>query len=588
MKDSELISNWSLEVQRGRNFRSRIYTDTVLRRYENYFRNRYPTVSYADQDVQRQRLRVITDPIVADEARRQVPKIVFDVPYVKVTPLAGRLAIHSMLLERVGNGILRQAMLKRHLKKGCLGTIQHGTGILKVGYDSQFVPSYKQVLEFGFSDSAYDTKNKRREFRDDIYPGMPWVTYQHLRNVNFPEMTDDFTEARWVAFHYWRNLEDVKKDKRLRNTADLAPKWYRYEDIEPSMLDNTPYYGSTKGQVLLTEIRDKESGKMMIFAEDYRKILYKEDDILMSVLGGKLPVEALVFNNNTDYAHGTSDIDLVEEALKELIDVKTQHAKDRRIRVAKFLYRKNSIHRLELEKLVSGSVGAGIAIEGVLEGSIAEFKMSNPYDFYRDEAEIRQRIKEHFGSGAFSNSPQSRRGGKEISGMQQDALMPVHERRDAVNDLVISIFKDVANMIFSFWTEETVVDVLAPIVEQMQDENGQMVPQDITKRIWVAFKGRELRGNFDYAVSATSGRLQDANQNKQEAFELMNFGSQIPGINLHELGRQLFSRFEGVDVDKLFPPMNNTNNAMQPGMVQQLMGQSQGISRRKPQPLLTG
>jgi hypothetical protein len=111
--------------------------------------------------------------------------------------------------------------------------------------------------------------------------------------------------------------------------------------------------------------------------------------------------------------------------------------------------------------------------------------------------------------------------------------------------------------------------------------DGMPITQDVTKQVWVQFKGKDLRGDFDYIVTPTSGKFQDTSQAKQEAFEILNFFSKAPGVNMQELVRQLAPRFEGIDADKLFNPINSPQ---QPMSMNELIQKEVGFpSRQQPQ-----
>ena len=554
------------------------------KRYEGYFRNRYPRVNPADHWVDRgDTLQVLTDGSIAREARKMVPKVTFGNPYIRVRPLAGRTVIDAKVLERVINGIIEQISIGATLDKGALGTIQHGTGFFKLGYDSEFVPSYEEIQQLGFSKGAFDKKNKRQEFRDYIFPGMPWVTWQHPTNVVFPEMISSFEDARWVAFQYLRPTEDLKADKRLSNTKDLKPLPQRFADMDFSLERDSLEHEFLVDNSLCTELRDKATGKMLVFAEGHDKLLYKEDDVLMGILGGRLPIHALQFNVNTDYAWGTSDIQMVEEDLKELMDIRTQHAIDRRLRVLKFLYRKGSIDREEMSRLVNGKGGAGVAVEGNPRDMVTPFSMPSQADMLGEANVVTGRIREHFGTNAFATHPSSRRGEAEVQGSQQDSQAGVSRAQLKTQELVVKIAKDIASMVFAFWTEETVVDVLSPVLDSISLPDGSSQQADVTKQVWVKFKGTELRGNFDYTLSPSRGRLVDGQQRKREALELVQFLSQVPGVNHQELLRQIGDEFDTIDMEKIFTPMNNSQNPVGMEQLSQLAGGQQAqLKQRSP------
>jgi len=583
--DKKLINDWALRLVRGRSFRERIYQDAEWDRFEGYFRHKYPRLTPSDHDVEaRGPLRAKTDSIIAREARRMVPKVTFGIPYLRVRPLAGRTIVHAKVLERVINGILSTIHLDKELEKLALSAIQHGTSFLKVGYDSEFVPDYKQIFTQGYSDGSYDKKGKRREFQDNIFPGMPWVRWQHPKNVIYPEAIQDFGEARWVAFQYLRPLVDLKADKRLSNTEDLQPVSYKFGDVDPYIGMENPSYDVLSDMCLCSEVRDKESGMMYIFAENHNKVLYKSKDALSSIIGGKLPVHPLVFNINCDWAYGTSDVQQVEEELRDLMELRTQMKASSRLRQPNFFYRNGSIKKENLQRMMSGPPGLGIPVEGDPATVTKGFDMPPVgQDLVGESFQISSRIKAHFGSQAFDTFPSSRRTGSEVQGSQQDADLPVIRGREKVKDLVVEIGKDIANIVFNLWTEEAVVDVLAPVTEQVPGPDGQPVDQDVTKQVWVAFKGNELRGDFDYTIVPSSGRYQNTQESKSEALEMIKFFSQVPGINVQELLRQLGDRFDGLDVEKLLTqPANGAGSPMQMEQLQKMMGQQKSLQRQTP------
>ena len=580
--DQDIIKRWSLLVRRGDAFRKKLYTDAQWSRFEGYFRNKYPVVRDSDRDVERKRLKVRTNDILAREARRMVPKVTFGIPYLRVTPLAGRMPLHAKVLERTINGILDAINFGEELAFAGLSTIQHGTSFIKVGYDSVYVPSYKDIAERGYSLRTVTRKGERLEYSDNVFPGMPWATWQHPRNVVYPALTRRFEDSQWVAFQYLRPLAEIKADKRLSNTADLQPIPHHLTDIDSS-LTAVGEYDYINDLVLCTEIRDKHLGMLYIFAEGHHAILYKEKDVLIETIG-HLPVHPLVFNFNTDYAWGSSDIEGAEEDLKELMDVETQRTIDRRTRVNKFAYRKNTISREEMKRYTDGTAGGGLEVDGNLDDSIKALAMPPQMDLIAEANNLASSIRDHFGSNAFGTFPTSRRTGEEVQGSQQDSMALVMAAGERVRDLTVAVGKDIANMVFDFWTEDAVVDVLSPVTETMPDGTQQ----DVTKQIWVAFKGKELRGGFDYTITPSAGRMQSAQENKREALEMIKFFSQVPGVNPQELLRQFSDRFGDIDVDKLFMPMNSPaqpvgmEQLLQSGQLAQGGNMPKGLQQQKP------
>ena len=563
-KDQKLISKWADRVNRGRQFRERLYTDQEWDRYSGYFRHRFAGLKESDHDVDRRKLRVLTDAIVAREGRKFANKL-STLPYLRVKPLAGRTPVHAKILERVINGILDTIKFGAQLDRGMLSLIQHGTVFFKPGYDSQFVPDFAQIAADGLSTGAFTKKAKRQEFTESIYPGMPWCVWQHAKNVIFPEMTVDFTSARWVAYQYLRSVADLRDDQRLKNTAQLKVRERQISDLDGGLAVDLATHEYLSDMAVCTEIHDKETGMMYIFVENHDQPIFEGEDVLMRVIGGKLPCLAMVTNVNTDYAWGTSDIQQVEEELRQLIDTRTQMVMDQRSRVPKILYREGTINKDDLLAMERGIYRIAIPTSQNPKDCVTELKFSPQMDLLTIVHDCAARIKEHFGADAFSTYPASRRSGGEVQGAQQDASIPVTRGIGKRNELVKELGMWIAEMVFAFWTDKAVVDILAPTVEMVPDPaTGQMTQQDVTRQVWVQFTGHELRGNFDFTIQPSSGRIQDNAQSKREALELIQFFSQIPNINHQELMHQLGDRFDGLDVDKLFspPPGNSASSPM--------------------------
>jgi hypothetical protein len=590
MSDSDLVAHWNDEVGRGRQFRERFYTDAAWRRFEGYFRHRFGYLTQDDIDLEYGGNTQL-DPIMVREARKMVPKIIFGIPYVRVRPLAGRTIVHSMVLERVINGVLETIHINKQLRKAVLGATIHGTAFIKTLFDSLYAPKYREVLQLGLSGGTYNAKGDRQEFLDYQRPGMPYFWWQNPRSVIWPEMITDFGEARWVAFEYLRPYADVQRDKRLKNRDSIPAMNHRLGDLDPSLQADFSPFGHVKGMCLFREIRDRETGMMWLLAEGSDKVHYKEKDVLQDVLGGRLPVHTLTFNDNLDYPFGTSDIHLIESKLRELMDTETQDIALVRGSVPYFFYQTGAVPKDELTRLSKGKARAGIECTTNPNNAILFNKMTYQGELAGNKADLERQIKAHFGTNAFDVIPQSRRGNPEVQGSQQDASISISDRQGLVRELVKEIAKDIAEMVFTFWTEETVTDILAPVLQTVSDPaTGMPMQQDVTQKVWISFTGRELKGNFDFYMAPTSGRFQDQASSKQEAMELINLMGQIPGANLGELMRQLGDRFDGIDMDKVFPAMNNGGNPMQMSQLQAVLG-GQGQQRlRRPdvRPLQAG
>ena len=166
-------------------------------------------------------------------------------------------------------------------------------------------------------------------------------------------------------------MDDLEADTRLSNTKELKPDMDLPAGGVSSLASAhqgalSTGVGKTEGIVLIYEIRDLETGKIMLTPANQKdRWLYNDVDEITN-LTNRLPFYFIIFNPLSKSPYGCSTIDLLEQPQKEFNDIRTQDAKQRRISIVKIIVRQGLLSEEQMEQWTNEDVGAVIeAIGGV-------------------------------------------------------------------------------------------------------------------------------------------------------------------------------------------------------------------------------
>jgi hypothetical protein len=205
----------------------------------------------------------------------------------------------------------------------------------------------------------------------------------------------------------------------------------------------------------------------------------------------------------------------------EINEIRKQMQLHRKLSVIKFLYAKGSLSQSNVDKLLSGNA---IALEVETDGNSVLSKIKDlnhqiPQDLYLQlnlmEKDIRTML------GANRNQAGDFQGKTHITKAEVDSVstgsfIRIDERRDAVADLLTEITTDIAKMIFAYWDEPMVFDIIGP--------NGS--------KLWVEFTGTQLVGDYDFKIDANEARAISQDSRKQDAMQMM----QVWGQTFSQMG----------------------------------------------------
>ncbi len=424
------------------------------------------------------------------------------------------------IVEAIDNWLIEKLKMKRTVDDGLINAFLCSKAIVKIGYDSEYGYSpYWDIGQgnnlMGMTFTQFDKKGNRIEYRDTT-PGMPWVGLVHPQDFVVPWGTVYVDDAPWAAHRFIRLNNYLKKDVKYKNTSRLQPqismedyvdtyvkvgakrKRYRYQRATTEQQNKKPAFN------ICWEIHDRMTGKIMVVTEDYDKFLRDEKDV-MQVCG--MPFVAEGFVNHPRHFWSTPLAYYLGQIQHEQHDISVQAAKQRRLNVLRFLANKNVIDKDELDKWITGDVGAVGMIDGHvgddLNKAIKAFPTMPDLTSMMESDNNRRNAREAVGMGRNQMGDEmqsSRRTKAEVDTVQQGSMTRTSKRATVVRNLYIHTMGKVNQVSFSFWNTPRSIQV---------GEN------------WKRFTGDEIAGEYLLSLSLSSKRNVSRAQRKVEALMLM-------------------------------------------------------------------
>lgn len=547
-------------------------------------------------------------------ARALIPQTYFRNPAVSVLPRRPDMTEKSMVLETVLNWTFQEIALKREIKRAIFDTYLYGTGILKLGYDSQYGFAPDQTVgeivtpdgEYAdLTDQTVTSRNPkdftRLETNANVQPGMPWVLRVNPREFVIDPAATGIEDAAWCAHRVVRRLRDVKADAKYDKSAvkDLKPnmsKEFRGIDETRMVAGDTIAGRDAPAEekrvqelkeddwVELWEIRDARTQKIMVISLDHDKFMRDEIDSLQ--IDG-LPYISIVFNGNPRSFWGVPDAQVIYPQQLELNEIRARQQELRRLAVKRYMIRAGIMTPDQKQRFLSEDTDAFIEFPADVQNIGEAFKemMGNiPQDInawsdvvvkdMQDMLGMGRNQMGQFDRGAFGGS--GRRTATEANIVQQSAQIRIDERRDTVADAVQLAARRVAQMLFKFWTVEKVARVSGP--------SGSVN--------WVSYTGTELKGEYDFKIEPDDALPMGNMQRRQDAillFQTLAPAAQAGVVNLVELAKFLTGQFDGANPETIVqmppPPMQPP---MPPEGGAPSEGEPQGANVQLPMPQMQG
>jgi len=528
MAERDELKFWDGQIEAGKKFRKETADYDEWAKWKKYYRNDYEQ-------------GVIPVNLIFSIGRSVIPRIYFRNPQVTVQPQKPGMGLHARLVEQLDNWLVRKIGFKKTMKRAIHDTFITGTGLVKLGYDSEFGfdPEVDTVDPTEPVNYLPDDLSTRKEFNAQVYRGIPWALRVPGRDIVVPWGCESLDSADWIAHRYLRRLDDLKKDPKFSVPRDLSGT-HTSKDFDGDRIQDIYHQQKDAEYVELWEIYDKREGRIKTIATGADRFLRNEPDELY---GGEIPYESLVFNDDGDYFWGLSDCKIIEPQQLELNEIRTQYQSHRKLSLLKLIVDENAFSPEELEKLLSGDPGTIVKARENLQNAVHSFAPHIPPDLLQAAREVRDDIRESVGfsrnqMGEFDQS--SRRTATEASIVQQAASIRVDERRDVVADLFANCVGRMNKFIFQNWTEEHVIQVIGP--------DGA--------RNWVSYTGPQIEGDYDLRVDPESALPMTRELKKHDAHQLLQVigGLGLPPDQVMAITKHLLNQYEGIDVESILSP----------------------------------
>lgn len=480
-----------------------------------------------------------------------IPRVYFKVPRIAVTARLPEYAAHARVVEALDNWLIQEITLKQALKKSAYDSYCCGTGVLKLGYDSEygFVPDKADPNEDYESVTQYSMKSKRKiEYNVNVNPGMPWALRMFPEDVVVPFGYDDPDNLPWICSFHLRPLKDVKEDWKYNNNKLKLKGGYMPKYLEDGLVirKESDLYNLAEPYVLLKEIHDASRKKLYVIGED--ELLLDINDELQ--IDG-LPYEFIRFNEDMEFFWGLSDIGLLQPQQLEMNDIKTIIARQRKYGLLKFLYRKGALTQENLDKLMSDDVddvGCGVEfsedVESLASAAMAMIPHSLTQELERDKQMVLSDSREVVGLSRNSSGeyiPMTSKTATETESVDAGVSVRVDDRRDHMADVLTRIIRKFNQYIFKFWTTDRVI--------QVTGEDGA--------KYWVNYTGDQIKSEYTLQIDPEAGqpisRELKYKLTKEMFMELRN----DPYIDQVGLRKQLLRQYDWLDPEAsllLAPP----------------------------------
>jgi len=277
----------------------------------------------------------------------------------------GRM-LQTKAAEGVLNWLIFETEVKKQIKRQCQDSYLYGTGVGKVGYDSEYgydtskvapvIPGEGTLTKFG-------KEEQNIEYRVNVKPGMPWYLRTRVRDFVTPYGYLDIETMPWTAERVMRPLDDVMLDTKYKNKETLRGKKTFNEhkmkggkqvDTEGSVPDKMwDKLCEEEEWVELWEIRDLRRRMVYTITMDHDKFL-REDVDNLQVEG--IPYKSLTFNDSGFGFWGISDCQIIEPQQLEMNEIRTQAQAHRRVALIKAMGKRGVLKPEEISKFLSGEV----------------------------------------------------------------------------------------------------------------------------------------------------------------------------------------------------------------------------------------
>jgi hypothetical protein len=371
-------------------------------------------------------------------------------------------------------------------------------GCIKSGYiaDLEMNPNFKRALkdESGAIVIDPNTGEISIDSREDIVTGEKFVARRTSpASLIFDiEAGSCFDDGRFIIQVLNKPLEEVKKDKKCSNTADLEAN-YSVKlglGLSPDALAKDEYLGLEDDlrRVVLYEIYDIENDKLKVLAKGHKKYL-RFDDMPNGV--DKHPYSFLVFNDVPDEIYGVSDLRSLKSPQEEVNKGRAMIMAHAKRFGRKFGYIESLIDEDAIENLKSGEDGVLFKVKELPLEKVIEPLKDAPLD-----------------AAVYANFSQALVDFREVGGATEQDRGVVERRKTAFEASKMTEASSVRKQDRKSLVEDFACEVGNKLLQSMQ---ANLTLQDAVKignkgyeQDWVQVDREAIKGNFNVTVELGS------------------------------------------------------------------------------------
>jgi hypothetical protein len=454
LPEATQVTIWKERIRLGVKWRERTSgrNDAMWTRFKRFYRGDWWGDNYQFEDVLFDPRTHLSSYVPTNRmfayVRALLPNIYFRNPGIYVTKgmvIQGsdrQLIDDRQVVQDGADYLTRELKIKREIKKTTLTTLITGSGLIQEGFGSQFK----------VDDSGEEVTGNKLEYSSSIKPGLPWIKNIDPSDFVLPWGCKDFNNTPWCAIRAWRRIEDARNDLLYKHGKKLKATAKPNTSGDKTKTET----GQPANWVELWEIRDIQTGQIMIISDGSDLFHYQDEDVLQIE---HFPIHMLVFNEDPDSCWGISDLKIMEPQQLELNDARTHEAAYRRRLLSELLMDPAGIVD---EKTQARLVNAGNPAKAVLVNKPRENVMSLTTSIPPDIAaageridnDIRHEIGQGRNQGGEANT--GRRTAKEVAIVDRSAQLRNDERRDITADFVGDIMNTVMQISFKLMRDDMV------------------------------------------------------------------------------------------------------------------------------------
>lgn len=461
--------------------------------------------------------------------KSEVPSLYLKDPKIKVNPKKTSSVISAKILEKALNAIWRTKRLKRENKKNILDSLIVGHSWFKTGYQGEFA-------------SVEDGNGNKFEFvaKDEFFGYR--VPYE---NITFnPDANDPPYDCTWIAQEVWAPLDEVKANKKFKNTENLQAATIPVDDKNRADIhqsDERNRQDPTIQRAKLYEVWDKRTNSVFVISPGCDDYLQEPRPFPYKKMRG-FPFSFLRLNDDPVCPYGIPDCYMFEPQVIELMKIRAAAIDHIKRYNRQLLLAKGAMDPDMMEQFKQGITGAVLEVR--TNGKpLSDTVMPIPYpplqtDIYAIEDRIKEDLINVSGQSANDRGAQQKtttRTVKELMEIQKGGENRRSEKVDTIEDFIEDIASNFVALLQQYADEPFYVAVSGEDPDEIQQMIAQRPsakkPGAITNKNGFTTTKDDIQGEFDYEIVPGSTKPLDQEQTLDTLQQLYEMAKDrmIPG-----------------------------------------------------------